>query len=240
MTPFSVFAATTSAPRAPSAAHLRSSSAPTAAPALPTPWGDVRTIVLATLAAIAVLVLGLALLGRAISSRRSPSDETKRTASVSVATSGAREFTHSDVGFEDSYASCDGIDHETSDIDVVPPAATAVVVDMANLSPLSDHGRASWITASELQFEKDVNDRFLAKLAAHKAGDRVSENASVVSEDDERTSWGASTYWRQMGTPTPDKCNLCDRPESEDCWVEWTDRGYRCNICPKPYEPYSP
>ncbi|KAF0719171.1 Aste57867_1226 [Aphanomyces stellatus] len=87
---FSAFDATTSA--TPSASHLRSSSAPTAAPALPTPWHDGTTIVVAAMAAFAVLVVGLALLWR---SCRVPDEKTMRTASVAVAASGGRESTDS-------------------------------------------------------------------------------------------------------------------------------------------------
>ncbi|KAF0688904.1 Aste57867_19564 [Aphanomyces stellatus] len=88
-----VLDATTSAPRAPSTSHLRSTSAPTAAPALPTPWHDGTTIVVAVVAAAAVLVVGLVLLWRCC---RAPNEKTMRTASIAVAASGGRESTDSD------------------------------------------------------------------------------------------------------------------------------------------------
>ncbi|KAF0700729.1 Aste57867_8783 [Aphanomyces stellatus] len=89
----SVFPATTSALQAPSTSHLRSISAPTATPALPTQWHDGTTIVVAVVTAVAVLLVGLALLRRCC---RLTDDENNRIASESVAASGSRESTNSD------------------------------------------------------------------------------------------------------------------------------------------------
>ncbi|KAF0684667.1 Aste57867_23387 [Aphanomyces stellatus] len=167
---------TTSASRAPSISFLRSTSAPTTAPALPTPRDDTTTIVVAVVAVVVVLVAGLGLWRRWCSL---PAKEPKRTSTVSIAASVGPEPTDSDRAFNE-------------------------------------------------QLERDVNERVAAKLAAAKlAADADAEAAAA----EERSTWGASGMWREMGTPTADTCGRCDRAESDYVFVDATSFGMRCRAC---------
>ncbi|KAF0694837.1 Aste57867_14301 [Aphanomyces stellatus] len=76
------------------------------------------------------------------------------------------------------------------------------------------------------QLERDVKERVAAKLAAAK----LAADADAAATE-ERSTWGASAMWREMGTPTPDTCGRCDRAESDYVFVDATSFGMRCQAC---------
>ncbi|KAF0708865.1 hypothetical protein As57867_006169, partial [Aphanomyces stellatus] len=150
---FSVFPATTSAPQAPSTSHLRSISAPTAAPALPTPWHDGTIIVVAAVAVFAVLVVGLTLLWR---SCRAPDEKTMRTASVAVAASGGRKSTDLDqtepswiVAFDQQLIEDDANERAAAKL-ATAPTSESVWLEIATptLNMCGKCGRADFVDAT--------------------------------------------------------------------------------------------
>ncbi|KAF0697099.1 Aste57867_12206 [Aphanomyces stellatus] len=88
----------------------------------------------------------------------------------------------------------------------------------------SEQSEPSWIVAFDIQLiEDDANERAAAKLAAEATSESV---------------------WREMGTPTSNKCGKCGRVDSDDLFVGETFFGMRCLDCyglvdsPRPVEDY--